>query len=66
LAVNLPPEHRKRFRLSYAEAAGEPLANVVDQVAKSLGAKPHLNFSTFMDAVGEHDKEDGVKLTSKR
>ena len=66
LAVDLSPEHRKRFRAVCANAKEEPLANVVDRVAKALGEGPHLNFDTFMDAIEEDAKEHGVKLIAKR
>ena len=44
----------------------EPLANVVDRVAKSLGPGPHPDFNIFMDAVEADASEHGVKLTAKR
>jgi len=66
LAVNLSSEHRKRFRATCKDGKEEPLAKVVDRVAKSLGAGPHLNFNTFMDAIEEDAKEHGVKLNAKR
>jgi type I restriction enzyme M protein len=66
LAVDLCPEHRKRFLTACKDAKEEPLANVVDRVAKSLGVGPHLNFNTFMDAIESDAKEHSVKLTTKR
>lgn len=66
LAVDLSPEHRKRFRLACADADEEPLANVVDRLAKKLGTGPHMNFNTFMDAVTADADHNNVKLTAKR
>ena len=66
LAVDLSPERRKQFRAACKEAKEEPLANVVDRVAESLGPGPHLNFNTFMDSITDDAKENNVKLTAKR
>jgi type I restriction enzyme M protein len=66
LAVDLSPERRKRFRTACKNADEEPLANLVDRVAKSLGPGPHLNFNIFMDAVEDDAKQHSVKLTAKR
>ena len=66
LAVDLSPEPRARFRASCEEAREEPLANVVDRVAATLGVGPHRDFNRFMAAVETDISEHGVKLTAKR
>ena len=66
LAVDLSPEPRARFRASCEEAREEPIFNVVDRVAVTLGVGPHRDFNLFMDRVEEDAKEHGVKLTAKR
>ena len=42
------------------------MANVVDRVATTSGAGPHLDFNRFMAAVATDVSEHGVKLTAKR
>jgi type I restriction enzyme M protein len=66
LAVDLSAERRKQFRTACQEAKEEPLADVVDRVAKTLGPGPHQNFDKFMDAIEADAKEHGVKLSTKQ
>ena len=66
MAVDLSPEQRARFRAACREAREEPLANVVDRVAETLGAGPHRDFNRFMAAVETDISEHGVRLTAKR
>ena len=66
LSVDLANEQRKQFRVACVEAKDEPLADLVDRVAKKLGVGPHLNFNIFMDAVEEVAKQQDLKLTAKR
>ncbi len=66
LAVDLSQEPRDRFRAACKEAKEEPLANVVDRVAESMGKGPHLDFNIVMDAVEDDAKAHNVKLTAKR
>ena len=40
-----------RFRAACREAREEPLANVVDRVAETLGAGPHRDFNRFMSQI---------------
>jgi type I restriction enzyme M protein len=66
LKVDLGDERRRAFRLACAEVDEEPIANVVDRVAETLGRGPHSDFNTFYAAI-EHDAEKhNVKLTAKR
>ena len=66
LAVDLSPEQRARFRAACRKAQEEPIANVVDRVAETLGARPHFDFNRFMAAVETDISKHGVKLTAKR
>ncbi len=66
LAVDLASKQRKRFRAACVEAKEEPLAAVVERVAKKQGVGPHLDFNLFMDAVEDEAKKHDVKLTAKR
>ncbi len=66
LKVDLGDERRRAFRRACMEADEEPIANVVDRVAITLGPGPHTDFNVFLAAV-EYDAEaHGVKLTAKR
>lgn len=66
LAVGLSNKQRKRFRAACVEVKEEPLAAVVERVAKKQGVGPHLNFNLFMGAVEDEAKKHDVKLTAKR
>lgn len=66
LSVDLSPDRCKQFRAMCKEAKEEPLAKVVDRVAKTLGPGPHANFNIFMDAIEQDAKKHSVKLTAKR
>ena len=66
LAVDLSAERRKQFKNLYENTNEQPLANVIDRVAKSLGDGPHLDFNVFMEAVTGDTKKHRVKLTAKR
>ena len=66
LAVDLSLEQRVRFRDVCCEAKEEPLANVVDGVAETIGNGSHLDFNCFMDVVAAEASEQGVKLIAKR
>lgn len=66
LAVELSSKRRTAFRAACEEAKEEPLAEVVDRVAKKLGTGPHLNFDLLMDAIEADAKKHNVKLSAKR
>ncbi len=66
LAVDLSSKHRKAFRTACEEVKEEPLAELVERVAKKLGTGPHVNFNIFMDAVETDAKKHKVKLSAKR
>ena len=66
LSVDLCSESRERFRATAREAGEEPIANVVDRVARDLGPGPHLDFNRFMSAIDADRSTHGVKLTAKR
>src|SRR6202008_1697066 len=54
------------FRRVCTAVDDEPLANLVDRVAKMLGYGPHLDFNHFMTAVARDADRHNVKLTTKR
>ncbi len=66
LSVDLSESHRRAFRAACVEADEEPLANVVDRVAKRVAPGPHLDFNAFLDAVREDIREHDMKLPAKR
>jgi len=66
LSVDLSADRLVQFRSTCADAKEEPLANVADRVAESIGAGPHLDFNRFMDVVEADVKQHEVKLTAKR
>jgi len=66
LRVDLSAAARSRFKEACAEAKEEPLADLADRLADSLGPGPHVDFNTFMDAVERDARSHGLKLTAKR
>jgi type I restriction enzyme M protein len=66
LTVDLSAEARERFRRACEAVKEEPLANVVDRVAETLGPGPHANFNIFMAAVDDDADHNNLKLTAKR
>jgi type I restriction enzyme M protein len=66
LRVDLSAATRSRFKKVCVEASEEPLANLADRLADTLGPGPHMNFNTFMDVVEKDARSHGVKLTVKR
>ncbi len=66
LRVDLGEARRAGFRKSCIDDGEEPLANVVDRVAATLGAGPHLDFNQFIDVVDADVDKHGVKLTARR
>lgn len=66
LVVELAAGKRKAFRLVCKEADEEPLANLVDELAKSAGVGPHTDYNAFSAKLVEAAETAGVKLTVKR
>ena len=66
LTVDLPPDHRQRFRAACRDANEEPLANVIERVAAALGVGPHPDFNRFMEVVAADASGHGFKMTAKR
>ena len=54
------------FGMPVVKLKEEPLADVIDGVAETMGNGPHLDFNGFMDAVAAEASEQGVKLIAKR
>ncbi|MGE3541758.1 MAG: N-6 DNA methylase [Candidatus Tectimicrobiota bacterium] len=66
LRVELSAATRARFKVACGEAKEEPLANLADRLADTLGPGPHMDCNAFMMAVEQADAQQGVKLTAKR
>jgi len=66
LKIDLGDERRRAFRRACVEADEQPIANVVDRVAETLGPGPHTDFNAFLAAVTYDAEARGVKLTAKR
>jgi type I restriction enzyme M protein len=66
LKVELSKSALRRFRKICTDSSEEPLAKVVENVAKKLGAGPHRNFSQFLKAVETISEKLDVRITAKR
>lgn len=66
LKAELSTSKRAHFRKACAAVKEEPLADLVDRLAESLGSGPHTDFNTFMEVVKKEADRHGVKLTAKR
>ena len=66
LKVEFTAATRARFKKACAEAKEEPLSNLVDRLANTLGSGPHFDFNTFIAQVEKDADKNGVKLNSKR
>jgi type I restriction enzyme M protein len=66
LAIDLSPARLELFERTCTKAKEEPLANLANRMAETLGAGPHLDFNAFMDACDTDAGKHGVKLTAKR
>ena len=66
LRVDLSDAACGQFRRVCTAVDEEPLANLVDRVAKMLGCGPHLDFNHFMTAVERDADRHNVKFTAKR
>jgi type I restriction enzyme M protein len=66
LRVDLSAATRTRLKIACIEANEEPLANLVDRLADTLGPGPHMDFNAFMADVEKDADHHGVKLTAKR
>jgi type I restriction enzyme M protein len=66
LKVELSAGNRARFGKACTEAKEEPLANLVDRLADTLGPGPHADFNAFLLALGDVADRHNIKLTAKR
>jgi type I restriction enzyme M protein len=66
LQVDLSAATRARFKIACVEANEEPLADLADRLANTLGPGPHTDFNAFMAEVVKDADCHGVKLTAKR
>lgn len=65
LSVSLDDDALENFKKACADAKEKNLYSVVEAVTRSLGAGPHNNYNSFIEAVQEQAKKDGVKLAAK-
>ena len=65
LRVDLTESALRRFRAACAGASEAPLADVVDGVARRLGAGPHTDFNRFLEAV-EAEASGRPRMTARR
>ena len=66
LAVNLSTDQLAGFCSSCEDSNEEPLADVVERAAETLGAGLHLDFNHVMAVVDMVAATHGVKMTAKR
>jgi type I restriction enzyme M protein len=66
LKVDLGEARRKHFRVACAEVSEEPIANLVDNLARTLGGGPHKDFNAFNEKLKALADDKSVKLTAKR
>jgi len=65
LKVDLSESARARFRRICKQAHEDRLADLIDQVAETIGAGPHLNFNDFTASVERHAKTMSVNLPAR-
>lgn len=66
LAVDLSEKARASLRERCEGADDAPLADLVDRVADTLGAGPHLDGASFLQSIEKQARQDGQKLTTAR
>ncbi len=66
LKVDLHTSKLAKFRVACKDADEEPLANLIDRVAMTLGEGPHSDFNLFMEAVEKEADEHSTTLSAKR
>ncbi len=66
LKVDLSDKNVKRFRQFCETVKDEPLANLIDRVAKKTGVGRHIDFNEFLKTIKDDAEEHNVKLTAKR
>ena len=66
LSLELTADALARFRAACIEAKEEPLANLIDRAASTLGAGPHADYNVFLGAIEPLADKASVKLSAKR
>jgi type I restriction enzyme M protein len=66
LKVDLSARTLVAFRKVCRDADEEPLANLADRVAQTLGPGPHMDFNAFLEAVAADADTHNIKLPAKR
>jgi len=64
--VDLSARTLVAFRKVCRDADEEPLANLADRVAQTLGPGPHMDFNAFLEAVAADADTHNIKLPAKR
>ena len=66
LKVDLRNGHLKRFKVACAGAGEEQLIDIIEKVAKSLGAGPYMSYVKFAEAIEKVAAENHIKLPATR
>jgi type I restriction enzyme M protein len=66
LRVELGDHTRSVFRAACAEAGEEPVANLVDRVAATIGSGPHKDYNILLREMEGQAEKMNVKLTARR
>ena len=66
LAVDLGADRLEQFERACAKVKEEPLCKLVNRVSESMGAGPHLDFNTVINACEADAGKNGITLTAKR
>ena len=66
LSVDLSPANLIRFRAACEAVHEEPLANLIDRMAATLGIGPHTDYNTFSAHVEAEAGKQTIKLPTKR
>ena len=66
LKVDLTARNLAAFRQVCRDADEDPLANLADRVAETLGSGPHMDFNAFVEEVAADAEKHNVKLPAKR
>jgi len=66
LRVELTDEARARFRATCVEGKEEPLANLIDRAAVTVGPGPFDDYNVFLSALESLADKVSVKITAKR
>jgi type I restriction enzyme M protein len=66
LMVEFSTSTLTRFKKACTEANDEPLSNLADRLASTLGHGPHTDFNIFMAEVEKDAESHSIKINAKR